>query len=135
MFAGVQGDLVKGAEKIEGTGRLYGSTGNGVISPNADTLAQRDIELTDKNFSFTGISLRLKVPDTISAEWAPNFVRLHVDGDGIEVLNADGTRAQVPGPLPLLGLGVAFSYTRKLRKRIQAGSLPNEKIAKAYSQK
>jgi hypothetical protein len=30
----------------------------------------------------------------------------------------------VPGPLPLLGVGAAFGFSRKLRKRIKIGKLP-----------
>jgi hypothetical protein len=31
---------------------------------------------------------------------------------------------KVPGPLPLLGIGAAFGFSRKLRKRINGRSLP-----------
>ena len=31
----------------------------------------------------------------------------------------------VPGPLPLFGVGVAFGYSRKLRKRIKSSPLPS----------
>ena len=33
-------------------------------------------------------------------------------------------RANVPGPLPILGLGAAFGYSRMLRKRIKVRRLP-----------
>jgi hypothetical protein len=33
-------------------------------------------------------------------------------------------RANVPGPLPILGLGAAFGYSRMLRKRIKGRRLP-----------
>jgi hypothetical protein len=32
--------------------------------------------------------------------------------------------AEVPGPLPLLGVGVGFSFSHKLRKRIKSNMLP-----------
>lgn len=31
---------------------------------------------------------------------------------------------EVPGPLPLLGVGAAFGYSRKLRKRIKSSKIP-----------
>ena len=31
---------------------------------------------------------------------------------------------RVPGPLPLLGVGAAFGYSRKLRKRIKTSKMP-----------
>jgi hypothetical protein len=36
----------------------------------------------------------------------------------------DNDTEQVPGPLPLLGVGVAFGYSRKLRKRIKTRKTP-----------
>ncbi len=41
-------------------------------------------------------------------------------GGGSYSANIDVTD-RVPGPLPILGAGVAFGYSRKLRKRIQLG--------------
>jgi hypothetical protein len=32
-------------------------------------------------------------------------------------------RQEVPGPLPLLGAGTAFGFSRKLRRRLQASRL------------
>ena len=34
---------------------------------------------------------------------------------------------RVPGPLPILGLGAVFGYSRKLRKRIKASKTPEVK--------
>lgn len=136
IFTGVEGKLDEDAKLINGRGEEVGQLGSLTGNGTTNGASPRKIELTNSSFTFTGINLRVWVPETLKGTtWNPGSVRFHVDGDGIEVLNKDGTRAPVPGPLPLLGLGVAFSYTRKLRKRIQAGSLPNEKIAKAYSQK
>jgi hypothetical protein len=39
------------------------------------------------------------------------------------VNNHQNTFRQVPGPLPLLGAGAAFGYTRRLRRRLKATSL------------
>lgn len=44
-------------------------------------------------------------------------------GEG-ECVNAKVT--YVPAPLPLLGVGAAFGYSRKLRKRIKARKTPEE---------
>ena len=38
------------------------------------------------------------------------------------VSNNSGSSADVPGPLPALGLAVAFSFSRQLRKRIKAST-------------
>jgi len=37
---------------------------------------------------------------------------------------ASVTENEVPGPLPILGVGAAFGYSRKLRKRIKSSKLP-----------
>jgi hypothetical protein len=34
------------------------------------------------------------------------------------------SQPSVPGPLPLLGVSVAFGYSRKLRNRIRSSKLP-----------
>ncbi|MCP9884258.1 hypothetical protein KBY97_03820 [Synechococcus sp. ATX 2A4] len=40
--------------------------------------------------------------------------------------NVVATATHVPGPLPLLGVGAAFGFSRKLRKRIKGSKLPVE---------
>jgi MYXO-CTERM domain-containing protein len=45
------------------------------------------------------------------------FQSLLSTGDTITV-NATSAPADVPGPLPLLGAGAAFGWSRRLRKRI-----------------
>lgn len=40
-------------------------------------------------------------------------------GPGIATISNFSAPATVPGPLPLLGLGAAFSYSRRLRRRIR----------------
>jgi hypothetical protein len=45
------------------------------------------------------------------------------NGGGVDSLEnsfRQGTRSKVPGPLPLLGAGMAFGFSRKLRSRIKA---------------
>ena len=39
-------------------------------------------------------------------------------GDTINVNAVDSSPVGVPGPLPLLGAGAAFSYSRRLRRRL-----------------
>jgi hypothetical protein len=42
-------------------------------------------------------------------------------GNGGMIDNYQNTfTQQVPGPLPILGAGAAFGYTRKLRRRVKA---------------
>ena len=36
--------------------------------------------------------------------------------------SSSGSLANVSGPLPLLGLGAAFGFTRRLRRRVRLGS-------------
>jgi hypothetical protein len=55
-----------------------------------------------------------------------NFVN-YIDDDGISrTYNSVGPLppCEVPGPLPLLGVGAAFGYSRKLRGRIKSSKLP-----------
>ena len=48
---------------------------------------------------------------------------------GRQVLRQEGTVQvpgdEVPGPLPLLGAGAAFGYSRKLRRRLNANAVIN----------
>jgi hypothetical protein len=43
-------------------------------------------------------------------------------------------RISVPGPLPLFGVGVAFGYSRKLRKRIKSSPFPFDVHVIIYTQ-
>jgi hypothetical protein len=73
--------------------------------------------------TFTGISLAsLGMPNSgILGTWTlvdPN--NSSYVGDTISVqVNAGGSLANVPGPLPILGVAAAFGFSRKLRKRIK----------------
>ena len=54
-----------------------------------------------------------------------NFLFKTVSGTGTlgldnVVVNETGSAAAVPGPLPLLGIGAAFGWSRRLRKRISS---------------
>ena len=58
---------------------------------------------------------------------SPDIAYFYISGNdtfGVNVITiadpiAQGQTAPVPGPLPLLGAGMAFSFSRKLRRRIQ----------------
>ena len=43
-------------------------------------------------------------------------------GDRFDNVINGYTQSEVPGPLPILGLGTAFGFSRKLRRRIQKGA-------------
>ena len=40
------------------------------------------------------------------------------------ISNFNGPIASVPGPLPILGVGAAFAYSRRLRRRINLAKSP-----------
>jgi hypothetical protein len=42
---------------------------------------------------------------------------------GVTIDNINNNFAQVPGPLPILGIGAAFGFSRKLRKRIKGSGI------------
>lgn len=67
-----------------------------------------------EGYSFTGSRVRsISIPGPFNTT---NF-------------SAQAATFEVPGPLPLLGVGAAFGYSRKLRKRIKASTLPELKSA------
>ena len=39
---------------------------------------------------------------------------------GGDILNRNSVYSDVPAPLPLVGAGVAFGYSRRLRRRLKA---------------
>lgn len=47
------------------------------------------------------------------------------NGSGISIDNIDNKYTQVPAPLPILGIGAAFGFSRRLRKRIKASKTPD----------
>jgi hypothetical protein len=73
--------------------------------------------------TFSGItlaSLGMTTPGTLGT-WTlfdPNDSSYVGDTISVQV-NAGGSPANVPGPLPILGLAAAFGFSRKLRKRIK----------------
>jgi len=78
--------------------------------------------------TFTGITLAsLGMPNsgtlgtwTLFDPGDPSYI-----GDTISVqVNASGSPASVPGPLPILGVAATFGFSRKLRKRIKNSAKP-----------
>jgi hypothetical protein len=74
-----------------------------------------DAAIIDGNSSF---GIRLQPRDFLSdmPTWTFDDFRLTTDDQSSGVA--------VPGPLPLLGVGAAFGYSRKLRKRIKTNKSP-----------
>ncbi len=63
----------------------------------------------------------LSVPVTV-VDGAFTFNDTEPSGGGSYSSNIDvAADVEVPGPLPILGAGVAFGYSRRLRKRIKVG--------------
>jgi hypothetical protein len=62
------------------------------------------------------------------SQWADAGLGLPSVGDpaiGFFVEYENPNYAAVPGPLPLLGVGAAFGFSRKLRKRIKSSTSPD----------
>jgi hypothetical protein len=80
-----------------------------------DVDALLDAAIIDGNSSF---GIRLQPRDFLSdmPTWTFDNFRLTTDDQSSGVA--------VPGPLPLLGVGAAFGYSRKLRKRIKTKKSP-----------
>jgi hypothetical protein len=63
---------------------------------------------------------------SLQVQRSDNQIPLRITSDDPVVFSAithTPTQPQVPGPLPALGVAAAFGYSRKLRKRIQAGRI------------
>ncbi len=70
-------------------------------------------------------------PDAIVSSSARAYVKAQAGVTGTGLANASTgsisgveTATKVPGPLPLLGVGAALGYSRKLRNRIKISKLP-----------
>jgi hypothetical protein len=50
--------------------------------------------------------------------------QMPLPGAGPLTMKADLSTTPVPAPLPLLGLGAFFGYSRKLRKRLKTSKTP-----------
>jgi hypothetical protein len=73
-----------------------------------------DVTLTSTNGSAV-LEDVLGLPTTLT-------VRNEYDGNGA-IFSFQNSYRQVPGPLPILGAGVAFGFSRKLRRRIEGACL------------
>lgn len=77
---------------------------------------------TGNYFGFSGVSFdRISIDPYDSADLGLRFPILL---DNIQRPAEVIDNPQVPAPLPLLGVGAAFGYSRKLRKRIKSRKLP-----------
>jgi hypothetical protein len=101
---------------------VYGSLADFVGDTNlAAPYAGRIAQLT----SFDGSSSQFLFPfNTYKTLWVRDVVTPGANGD-ITTLNNEFTQGDaslVPGPLPLMGAGMAFGFSRKLRSRIKASA-------------
>lgn len=60
-------------------------------------------------------------PGTYSLRWVPRVSSTNSDFFALDNITLT---SQVPGPLPVLGMGVAYRFSRTLRKRIGAQASP-----------
>jgi hypothetical protein len=96
---------------------------NGTIEKDTMTYGNNNITL-DRNinlisggkFSFNEIHLKLS-PNTNQYRFAD--IQIGVDADNVSISPVPPV-PPVPGPLPILGIGAAFGYSRKLRKRLKS---------------
>lgn len=106
--------LTNDGNKIPGTEKQWMSPLVGSSDlPWAQDSLDDDIgyELTDGTLNFNDIHGEFFITSTQPSVLKWNKITLGVDADVAQA---------VPGPLPILGVASAFSYSRKLRKRIQA---------------
>ena len=109
--------------------------GNPILPPNPVSLTLSGVNALATTNSFTPFENGI----TNSLNFASSDLSFDVDTDGL--LPGDGFTvslekndesigsfsiepSHVPGPLPLLGLGAAFGYSRKLRKRLSVSKPP-----------
>jgi hypothetical protein len=101
------------------------------LDSDADVFANPASVLTAV-YSFTGgnspITLRSTngTPDFAAVSGSPTTIIVNNDYDGNGAIDAIENSFQqkhtVPGPVPLLGAGAAFGFSRRLRRRLKGGS-------------
>jgi hypothetical protein len=74
------------------------------------------VSLTDLVWNYAGRTDFAALPAGLLNIWVVNTYTAKPQGTLAEFTNT--YRQAVPGPLPLLGAGVAFGFSRKLRRRI-----------------
>lgn len=99
---------------IPGSDYTWNTTASGSVAPPATCSGDETVN------SCTGIGLNpppLALPGVLSTDVLNSFTATN---DGIQSIQ--NTVVQTPGPLPLLGAGAAFGFSRKLRSRIKASA-------------
>jgi len=92
-----------------------------VFGTEADLLANTNAITTLQSFNGASDSYLFGV-NTYKTLWIKDTYTPGVSSD-ISVVNNSFTQgADVPGPLPLVGAGMAFGFSRKLRSRIKASA-------------
>ncbi|MFM1800188.1 MAG: hypothetical protein RLZZ117_2466 [Cyanobacteriota bacterium] len=94
----------------------------------SDTTTLATFIATNSNGVFLSQSISgpgLLSPGNYSLRWAPQISSTGTDFIGLDNIILSGQiqtldQQPVPGPLPLLGMGVAYRFSRTLRKRIGA---------------
>lgn len=87
------------------------SLGNFISTSNSISVNVTPVSFANSKLSFT-IPAGLNVGTVVSAR-----VR-YTNGIETTLSSTFSTTSQVPGPLPMLGAGVAFGFSRRLRRRI-----------------
>ncbi|MFM9088637.1 MAG: hypothetical protein ACKOPT_10955 [Cyanobium sp.] len=121
-FNGLDADLAGGSLTITSNGPLY-TLAFGGFSPNPVTATIAftytvDVIVGPEKIISAGASTgtvtpTLSLPDTSAELTYSNFV------NNSPLPSFTNTITQTPGPLPILGAGAAFGFSRKLRKRIK----------------
>jgi hypothetical protein len=120
-FSGLDTDLAGGSLNIIANGPLYTLAFEG-FSPNPVTATIGFSYIVDvisgpekiiSAGASTGTILNTPLPDTSVELIYSNFV------NNSPLPSFTNTITQTPGPLPILGAGAAFGFSRKLRKRIK----------------
>ncbi len=77
-------------------------------------------------FNFSGSTISFTIPTglNLGTTITASIQYQSADGSGQSTTSGNPfiTTASVPGPLPLLGAGVAFSFSRSMRKRIKSST-------------
>lgn len=109
---------------------------NGVVVPGSGTVTGFDLSIDmNPNIYNQGKTLKLIVTDITSPSviTANSFLSKNFDGEGnfytlakIQSIGIEGQQStvivgkvrKIPGPLPILGAGIAFAYSRRMRRRV-----------------
>lgn len=115
------------------TGTLFGEFGPALPDGSTNNLIAKTINapyVDGRGFAFAYLDNPLGIPASDDSyqifskpSSAPEGFSYYGCWGERECVNAKMT-AQTPGPLPLLGVGAAFGFSRNLRKRIKATKTP-----------